>query len=108
MAAKPRIRVPATAKRGEIIEIRTLIQHPMETGFRLDEDKQLVPVHIITDFTCTYNGVEIFRARLQPAVSANPYMSFFATAKESGTFTFTWVDDDGTVTEESAEISVEG
>lgn len=101
-----RIRVPETARPGEVIEIKTLISHPMETGFRFDEHGELVPVHIITDFTCTFNGRELFRARLQPAVSANPFLSFFARVEESGEFVFTWVDDDGNVTEERATIMV--
>lgn len=101
-----RVRVPETARRGEIIEIKTLISHPMETGFRFDENKTLVPVHIITDFTCAYNGRDVFRARLQPAVSANPFLSFFVRAKESGEFVFTWLDDDGSVYEERAALTV--
>jgi sulfur-oxidizing protein SoxZ len=106
MAPTVRIRVPETARPGEIVEIRTLISHPMETGFRIDENKEVVPVHIITDFACDFDGKEIFHARLQPAVSANPYLSFFARVDRSGTFAFTWVDDDGTVTRQEATITV--
>lgn len=103
-----RVRVPETATPGEIVEIKTLISHPMETGFRFDEAGALVPVHIITDFTCRFNGRDVFHARLQPAISANPFLSFFARVEESGEFVFTWLDDDGTVTVERASITVSG
>src|SRR5262249_31443015 len=78
------INSPKKAKRGEVIEIRTLTSHIMETGFRRTAAGDLIPRDIITSFTCRYNGTEIFRADLYPAISANPYLSFFTVAKESG------------------------
>ena len=74
------IKVPATTKRGEIIEIKTLISHPMESGFRVGPNGAPIPRDIITLFTCTYNGEEIFRAELSPAIAANPFLSFFTIA----------------------------
>ena len=56
------VNVPAKAKRGEIIEIKTMISHPMETGYRRDEVGKVIPREIFRRFTCTYNGVEVFRA----------------------------------------------
>jgi sulfur-oxidizing protein SoxZ len=103
---KPRIRVPPQAKQGEIIEIKTLIAHPMETGYRRDEQGQLVPRHIIRAFACTYNGAEIFRADWHPAVAANPYLAFYTVATESGRLHFEWFDEDGTVYTAEAEITV--
>jgi sulfur-oxidizing protein SoxZ len=103
---KPRIRVPPQAKQGEIIEIKTLIAHPMETGYRRDEQGQLVPRHIIHSFICTYNGAEIFRADWHPAVAANPYLAFYTVATESGRLHFEWFDEDGTVYTAEAEITV--
>jgi sulfur-oxidizing protein SoxZ len=92
-----RVRMPVSAKRGEIIEVRTLVQHPMESGFRLDNTGKEIPRHIIESFDCTYNGREIFRVKLQPAVSTNPFFTFYAVAAESGDFVFTWKDDQGGV-----------
>ena len=103
----PRIRVPKRAKKGEVIEIKTLISHPMETGHRRDVEGQLIPRHIIHTFTCSYNGAEVFRADWHPAVAANPYLSFYTVATESGRLRFEWVDDDGTVYTAEAEITVE-
>ena len=89
------INVPSKARRGDIIEIKTLMSHIMETGFRRTAAGDLVPRDIITSFICRYNGSEIFRADLFPAISANPYLSFFTIANESGKFEFEWIGDNG-------------
>src|SRR5438270_13803413 len=101
------INVPKKAKRGDIIEIKTLMSHIMETGFRHLASGELVPRNIITGFTCRYNGLEIFRADLFPAISANPFITFFTTATESGTFEFSWIGDRGFSETASASIVVE-
>jgi sulfur-oxidizing protein SoxZ len=101
------INVPAKARRGDVIEIRTLTSHIMETGFRRTAAGDLVPRDIITSFTCRYNGTEIFRADLFPAIAANPYLSFFTVAQESGKFEFEWIGDNGFASTASASITVE-
>lgn len=105
--AKPRIRVPKTADKGEVVEIKTLISHKMETGRRKNKKTgELIPRKIINKFVATFNGEEVFSADWHPSISANPYMSFFVVASESGTFDFSWTDDDGTVYSKSAKMSV--
>lgn len=104
--ARAIVHVPATVKRGEIVEIRTLVQHAMETGFRRTQLGGLIPRDIIRQFACTYNGVEIFRAELHPAISANPLLAFTTVATESGTIAFTWTGDRGFSMTESARITV--
>jgi sulfur-oxidizing protein SoxZ len=104
--ATARINMPATAKRGEIIDIRTLISHNMETGYRRDYLGAPLPRDIITGFVCTYNGAEVCRAVLHPAIAANPYLTFSTIATESGTLVFTWSGDNGFTFTESAAISV--
>ena len=101
------INVPKKAKRGDIVEIRALTSHIMETGYRRTAAGDVVPRDIITSFTCRYNGREIFRADLFPAIAANPYLSFFTTASESGTFEFEWIGDNGFSQTASAAITVE-
>jgi sulfur-oxidizing protein SoxZ len=101
------INVPAKAKRGEIIEIKTLMSHIMETGYRHTANGELVSRDIITGFACRYNGVEIFRADLFPAIAANPFITFFTIATESGKFDFEWIGDNGFSETASASISVE-
>jgi sulfur-oxidizing protein SoxZ len=101
------INVPPRAKRGDVIEIKTLMSHIMETGFRHTAAGEAIPRNIITSFNCRYNGVEIFRAELFPAIAANPFITFFTTATESGTFEFQWTGDRGFVETASAAIIVE-
>jgi sulfur-oxidizing protein SoxZ len=105
--ARALINIPANAKRGDVIEIKTLISHVMETGFRTTNMGQLVPRDIITQFTCNYNGEEIIRADLHPAISANPYISFYTVATDSGSLTFLWTGDNGYSVSETVQIVVE-
>lgn len=100
------LNVPKTAKAGEIIEIKTLIAHPMESGFRTGTNGRLIPQDIITEMVCRYDGEEIFRAGLSPAIAANPYVSFFTIATKSGRLSFEWRGDNGFFAEDSAEIVV--
>jgi sulfur-oxidizing protein SoxZ len=101
------INVPAKAKRGEIIEIKTLMSHIMETGYRRTATGELIPRNIITSFSCRYNGAEIFRADLFPAIAANPFITFFTVATDSGKFDFDWIGDNGFAESASASITVE-
>ncbi len=100
------VNLPATAKRGEIIEIKTLAAHAMETGFRHTQLGELVPRDIITRFVCLYNGVEIFSAELYPAIAANPLITFSTVAAESGMLEFRWTGDNGYAVTQSAAIAV--
>ncbi|WP_299808567.1 thiosulfate oxidation carrier complex protein SoxZ [uncultured Roseibium sp.] len=104
---KPRVKVPKKASKGEVITIKTLISHPMESGQRKDKEGNLVPRQIINTFKCEFDGQLVFECDMDPAVSANPYMEFNAKVENSGTFKFTWVDDDGSVYESEKKITVE-
>ena len=101
------INVPARAKRGDIIEIKTLMSHIMEPGYRHKASGETVPRNIITGFTCRFNGTEVFRADLFPAIAANPFITFFTTVTESGKFEFEWIGDKGFAETASASIAVE-
>jgi sulfur-oxidizing protein SoxZ len=101
------INVPKKAKRGDVIEVKTLMSHIMETGFRHTATGELIPRDIITSFSCRFNGAEIFRADLFPATAANPFITFFTIATESGTFEFSWIGDRGFSETASAAIAVE-
>ena len=105
--ARTLINVPTTAKRGDVIEIKTLISHPMESGYRVGTNGAMIPRDIIRQFVCTYNGEDVFRAELSPAIAANPIISFFTVATESGTITFEWRGDNGFAASETAPITVE-
>jgi sulfur-oxidizing protein SoxZ len=101
------INVPPKAKRGQVIEIKTLISHIMETGYRHDNMGKPIPRDIITQLTCSYNGQEIFRADLYPAIAANPFVTFHTVATDSGTIAFEWTGDNGFHETASAKITVE-
>ena len=105
--ARAIIQVPARAKRGDIIELRALIGHTMETGFRRTQTGELIPRDIIRGFRCTYNGTEVYRVELHPAIAANPLIAFTTVATESGTLQFEWVGDNGYTVTEIAPIRVE-
>ncbi|WP_138934755.1 thiosulfate oxidation carrier complex protein SoxZ [Roseovarius arcticus] len=104
---KPRVKVPKTASAGEVIVIKTLISHKMESGQRKDGDGNVIPRSIINRFTCDFNGENVVDVTLEPAISTNPYLEFEATVPASGEFKFTWYDDDGSVYEEIKKIAVE-
>ena len=105
--ARALIHVPASAKKGDVIEIKTLISHVMETGYRVGVTGAPIPRDIIDDFVCTYNGEEVFHATLYPAIAANPYITFFTVATESGTLAFSWTDQHGATQVQTAAITVE-
>ena len=106
MATKPRIKLPDQAKAGEVIEIKTLIQHVMETGQRRDKDGKVIARSIIHTFTAAFAGAEFFRAELQPTISANPYLAFHLKVPGPGALTFTWIDDLGETTSETIKLNV--
>ena len=101
------INAPKKAKKGDVIEIKSLILHPMETGFRVGTNGRMIPRNIIDRFTATWNGEEIFAMKLSPAIAANPFVSFFTTARESGRVTLRWSGDQSFLVEESVVIAVE-
>ena len=106
--ARALVTIPKTARRGDVIEIRALIGHPMETGYRPGADGKVIARDIIRTFTCRYNGEQVFAAQLHPAISANPYIAFFTVATASGMLEFKWEGDNGFTQTETAAITVTG
>jgi sulfur-oxidizing protein SoxZ len=104
--AKPRVKVPKSAAAGEVVVIKTLISHKMESGQRKDDDGNLIPRSIINRFTCDFNGQNVIDVKMEPAISTNPYFEFQATVPEAGEFKFTWYDDDGDVYEDAKSIAI--
>jgi sulfur-oxidizing protein SoxZ len=105
--AKARIRLDRRqVRKGETIDVKTLVSHIMETGLRKDANGTTIPRMIIHTFTCELNGKFVFGCDLESAVSANPYFEFKFRPEESGTLTFTWIDDEGTRIEASETITV--
>jgi sulfur-oxidizing protein SoxZ len=108
MSVKPRIKLDKKeVKKGDLVEVKALVSHTMETGQRKDAAGNTIPRKILNKFTCTVNGKEVFAADFEPAVAANPYIQFKFKATESGPVVLTWIDDDGSkiVGEESIKVS---
>ena len=106
MSRRAIVTVPKQARRGEVIEIKTLAQHAMETGYRRTQLGEVIPRQIIRAFVCAYNGEEVFRMELHPAIAANPLIAFTTVATESGTLEFKWFGDNGYAVTETASIIV--
>ena len=101
-----RISAPTSAKKGDVIELKALIQHPMESGYRRDLKGEIIPLDIIEEFVCTYSGKEVFRWELQRGISANPFITFFIRAIEPGPIEFRWTDQHGVVTTETRQLNI--
>lgn len=100
------LNVPDSAAAGEIVQVKVLIRHPMETGFRTGRDGRRVPRDIIHELVCDYDGAEVFRAELFPAVAANPFFSFHLRARRTGEVVVRWTDEQGTEHREARTLIV--
>ena len=101
-----RVQVPASVRKGEAFEVRVLVQHPMETGFRRDMNGGAIPINILDKVSCRYAGREVFSAELGSGMSANPYLSFFLKADASGEIEVAWSDDRGEKGRATATVTV--
>ena len=101
-----RIQLPESPRRGEVIEIRLLVQHAMESGYRFDGEGRLIARNVIRSLSCRYAGAEIFRADLSQGIAANPYFQFTTLAMDSGDIEIAWIDDEGVAGSERARLNV--
>jgi len=105
-APKPRVKAPKNAKKGDVVEIKTLISHKMETGLRKDKEGNKIPRNIINKFIVKFDGAEVFSVDIDPAISANPYFQFSMKAEKSGEFEFIWKDDKGETYTKKSKLTV--
>jgi sulfur-oxidizing protein SoxZ len=101
----PRVRIQRSARAGEVIEIRTLIEHPMETGLRHDGGRA-VPRDMLTRLAVRMNGEPVLEAEFRNGTSANPYHVFFVRIERTSSFDFTWTDANGRTARAEARVSV--
>ena len=101
-----RMEVPGEARRGEAVEVRIVIQHPMETGFRYDALGRRTPRNVIHTLVCRYGGTEVFRAEMGAGIAANPFLRFFVRARDSGDIECRWVDSENASGVASARLTV--
>jgi sulfur-oxidizing protein SoxZ len=102
------IHVPPSVRRGEVFEVRATLGHAMETGHRADGQGGTVARDIVNAFECQLDGVTVFTAILYPAIAANPYLSFWLRATQSGTLTFSWRGDRSFAHRETVALVVAG
>lgn len=104
--SRARVRLPDQAKVGDVIEIKTLISHVMETGQRKEADGKPIPRLIINSFSAKFAGKEVFSADLHPGISANPFIAFYMKVPGPGEFEFIWIDDAGVKVVEKQKLNV--
>lgn len=104
--ARTLIHVPPGIRRGEVFEVRATIAHPMETGYRTDDQGRRVPRDILRRFECQLDGKTVFSAELYPAIAANPYLAFHVRAEASGQLTLRWEGDNGFAQTETVALNV--
>ena len=102
----PRVLLPSAAAKGEILKVKSIINHRMETGFRHDAQGRVIPRKIINRFVCRYGGEVVFSVDLHEAISANPFIEFYLRAAESGRLEFIWEEDGGGVYRLEHELAV--
>lgn len=99
------VTAPASARQGEVVEVRALAQHPMETGYRRSADGELLPRDLLRRVDCRFDGELVLSAELHAAVSANPYLAFHLKLPRSGLLTLTWSGDRGVMHTETVRIT---
>ncbi len=104
--ALARLQVAPRVRSGEAVEVRLLIQHPMETGYRREADGRAVPMNVVNSLVCRLGEAEILRAEFGSGVSANPYLAFWIVPPASGELVVEWVDDAGEKGRVAAPIAV--
>lgn len=103
--SQPRIRISRQARPGEVIEIRTLIEHPMESGIR-GRTLGASPRDMLTRLIVRMNGETVLAADLGNGTAANPYHVFFVRVQRTSEFEFLWTDDHGRSARATARVTV--
>ena len=101
-----RLSIPKDAKLGDIVELKAMIRHDMESGYRRNIQGEPIPRLILTQFECKLDEDVIFKADLHPGVSANPLLKFHMRAEKSGTLSFTWTEQTGQIFTKSAPFEI--
>jgi sulfur-oxidizing protein SoxZ len=101
MAGPMRIRAQS---QGDVVNVRALMSHPMETGLRKDSSGNTIPAHYITEVVASVNGKPVLTAEWSGAISTNPYFEFDVKAKAGDKITLKWVDNKGESQEQSVDV----
>jgi sulfur-oxidizing protein SoxZ len=89
------MKIRATLKDG-LTEVRVLMPHPMESGWRKNEAREVIPAHFIQQVTATLNGRTVLEAQWGSGISKNPYLTFrLQGAKVGDRIVVGWQDNKG-------------
>ena len=105
--SKPRIWISnANPNPAEVVRVRALIEHRMETGLRPGDNGKIVPRNIIHAFEARLDDERLFTWIPETAISQNPYIEFTFIARKSGELQMKWTDDEGVVITSSNTVQV--
>lgn len=91
---------------GDVVEVKALMTHPMETGQRKDKKTgELIPAHYIKDVTVTANGTTVMTAKWSGGVSKNPYLAFSYAGKAGDKLKLSWTDNKGATDSAEADVA---
>ncbi len=90
-----RVQWPDRIAPGDVVKVRLLIQHPMDTGYLQDLQGKLVPRNVIRQLTCTLGKQEVLRVEPSSGIAADPYFEFYLRADQTAEFRAEWQDDRG-------------
>ena len=99
-----RILVPASIHRGDVIDVRALVEHPMATGLFRNAQGNPIPAHFIHDVSVTYGDREAAHFVWSSGISRDPFVEFSLRADREAPLTFTWKDNKGGVFQQSVDI----
>ena len=99
------MKIRAASKDG-VSEVKVLMNHEMETGFRKDSSGNVVPAWFISEVVAKLNGAVVMQAQWGPSVSKNPYLAFKIKGGKAGDkIAVTWTDNKGDTRTDEATIS---
>lgn len=90
-----RLILPLRVAAGDVVMVRLLIQHAMETGYRQDMNGRVIPRNVLRWVRCELGGAEVFSAEPSSGISANPLFEFPVRVGASAAWRVTWADDAG-------------
>jgi len=99
-----RILVPPTIRRGDVIDVRALVEHPMATGLFRDAEGHPIPAHFINDVSVMYGDREAAHFVWTSGISRDPFVEFPLRADREALLAFTWKDNKGGVFTQRVEI----
>lgn len=103
---KIKIRLPRTVNKGQVVAVKALITHPMETGFRKNKKtKKKIPAYYINDVSVYYGDELVTHSDWTIAVSTNPFMTFYIKADKVAPLKIVWKDIKGGVYEKTVQIT---